>query len=303
MTHDQRLQSASRSLDGLSVGDAFGECFFSISLSEMSLRMHLTSRTPPNHRWRWTDDTAMAVSIFEVLSRHGQIDQDELAETFAKRYAWDDRRGYGGTAHGILRSIGSGGSWADISPTVLGGTGSMGNGAAMRVAPLGVYFAHNTRGLVEQARRSAEITHAHPEGQAGAIAVALAAGFIASHPMSCATEIREEFFEYIISHVPDSQTRALVKQAGELPAEFAVETAASVLGNGSRITAPDTVPFCLWCAQKSLGSFEDAMWLTVEAGGDMDTNCAIVGGIVAAEPRGMPPAEWLTRREPLPTPL
>lgn len=33
----------------------------------------------------------------------------------------------------------------------------------------------------------------------------------------------------------------------------------------------------------------------------MDTNCAIVGGIVAlTEPSGRPPAEWIARREPLP---
>ena len=42
------------------------------------------------------------------------------------------------------------------------------------------------------------------------------------------------------------------------------------------------------------------MWTTVEAGGDMDTNCAIVGGIIAAGHEDQPPADWLARREPLP---
>ena len=66
------------------------------------------------------------------------------------------------------------------------------------------------------------------------------------------------------------------------------------------VIAPDTVPFCIWNAARCQGQFEEAMWTTVEAGGDMDTTCAIVGGIIAAEDRGAPPVEWLARREPLP---
>lgn len=302
MASDPRVDAILRSLDGLSVGDAFGECFFSIQLNPLSWENYLSTRTLPNHRWRWTDDTAMAVGIFEVLARCGTIDRDRLAATFARNYSSDDRRGYGGTAHGILRAIGAGQAWRDVAPSVLSGMGSMGNGGAMRVAPLGAYFAAAPPGdIVEQARRSAEVTHAHPEGQAGAIAVALAAAFIASHPSMPRAEAREPFFEFILQHSPDGETRALIAQARDIPVTYSVETAVSVLGNGSRITAPDTVPFCLWSVARTLGNFEDAMWTTVSAGGDMDTTCAIVGGIIAADPRGAPPVAWLAHREPLPT--
>jgi ADP-ribosylglycohydrolase len=296
-----RLAAARQSLDGLSVGDAFGECFFSIAINQMSLDLHLSTRTLPNHRWRWTDDTAMAVSIVEVLERNQQIDQADLAVTFAMRYALEDNRGYGGTAHGILRAIGEGQPWSSVSPAVLSGMGSMGNGGAMRVAPLGVYFAHDPEELVVQARLSAEVTHAHPDGQAGAIAVALAAAFVATNPALSGEEFRRPFFDFILKHLPDSETRARVVQASDLPSDYTVETAASVLGNGSRITAPDTVPYCLWCAARCIGNFEEAMWTTVSGGGDMDTTCAIVGGIVASAQRGMPSPEWIARREPLPT--
>ena len=80
-----------------------------------------------------------------------------------------------------------------------------------------------------------------------------------------------------------------------------VDYAVSRLGNGTAISATDTVPFALWCAAKTLGSFEDAMWLTVSGFGYRDTNCAIVGGIVAlsAGPESLP-AEWVARRERLP---
>ena len=55
------------------------------------------------------------------------------------------------------------------------GQGSFGNGAAMRVAPVGAYFAGDIGAVVEQAARSSVITHTHDEAIAGSIAVAVAA--------------------------------------------------------------------------------------------------------------------------------
>ena len=74
-----------------------------------------------------------------------------------------------------------------------------------------------------------------------------------------------------------------------------------MLGNGVKVSAQDTVPFCLWCAAKYLDNYEEAMWATVSALGDRDTTCAIVGGIVACYTgvEGIPP-DWLAAREPLP---
>jgi len=64
-----------------------------------------------------------------------------------------------------------GGDWRELNQTR-----SFGNGASMRVAPLGAFFADQPPALVcDEARLSAEITHAHPERIAGAIAVAVAA--------------------------------------------------------------------------------------------------------------------------------
>ncbi|NSL43126.1 ADP-ribosylglycohydrolase family protein, partial [Streptomyces sp. 8P21H-1] len=78
-------------------------------------------------------------------------------------------------------------------------------------------------------------------------------------------------------------------------------TVAAVLGCGRRTTAHDTVPFALWSAARALGDYEKAFWTTVQVGGDTDTTCAIVGGVVAAAGEaGTPPAEWLERTEALP---
>lgn len=90
--------------------------------------------------WYITDDTVMAIGIYKMLEQDGKIDQVKLAAEFARNYQLDDYRGYGGTAHAILRAIGEGEDWKTVSSNVFAGMGSMGNGAAMRVAPLGAYF-------------------------------------------------------------------------------------------------------------------------------------------------------------------
>jgi ADP-ribosylglycohydrolase len=91
-----------------------------------------------------------------------------------------------------------------------------------------------------------------------------------------------------------------IDRALELPDATTALEAALTIGNGSHATAQDTVPFALWSAARSLNSFEDALWETVNGGGDIDTNCAIVGGIVAMRTGSEAiPAEWLRRREAL----
>lgn len=79
------------SLEGLSVGDAFGERFFG---PVRAIRARLGSRELPPPPWGYTDDTVMALGVAEVLGRHGRIDQDDLALTFARRYRAAPGRGY-----------------------------------------------------------------------------------------------------------------------------------------------------------------------------------------------------------------
>jgi ADP-ribosylglycohydrolase len=284
------MRRAQRSLQGLSVGDAFGERYF-IDAGKVDLMV--ADRRLPAPPWRYSDDTVMALSIVETLEQWGSIDQDDLAERFAAKYGRDPARGYGGTAHGILSALRQGHSWRQVSPLVFGGMGSMGNGGAMRAGPLGAYFADDLSVAMQQARLSAEVTHAHVEGQAGAIAIAVAAAW-ATH----ADEV-ERMFEAVLDHTPDGSTRATIALAARLPLEYDVRTAASALGNGSRVIAEDTVPLALWCAARHLHDYESALWTTVSGLGDRDTTCAIVGSIVALVPGVEVPVPWLSAREPL----
>jgi ADP-ribosylglycohydrolase len=284
---DTRIARMKRSLDGLSVADGFGERFFRRDRERMIAEGKL-----PQGPWSWTDDTAMALSIVSVLAEKGTIDRDLLASRFAGRYVKEPGRGYGAGAHELLERLSKGEHWSVVAPSLFGGMGSLGNGGAMRVGPLGAFFADDpVERIIEEARASAAPTHAHSEGVAGAIAVALAAAHVARGR-------REGLLHHVIENLPGSAVRDGVVRAADLSARTDVRKAVKVLGNGSKVSAPDTVPFALWVASHRLSSFKEALWETVEAGGDMDTNCAIVGGIVGLSAEI--PAEWLATREPLP---
>ncbi|MBI5488294.1 MAG: ADP-ribosylglycohydrolase family protein [Deltaproteobacteria bacterium] len=293
--HADRLARARLSLLGLSVGDAFGEQFF---LAAQEALQRIAARVLPKPPWYWTDDTEMAISIVEVLRDFGRLDQDHLARGFALRY--DQTRGYGGMAHHILSQIRQGQPWREVSKAVFRGEGSFGNGGAMRVAPVGAYFADEIERAAEEARLSAEVTHAHPEGQAGAIAVAVAAAMV-WQGRDRPTPDPRAFLEAVHEHVPPGATRAGIRAAAGLAPGTMPGDAAGHLGSGDEVSAQDTVPFCLWSAATCPDSYEEAMWRTVSGLGDRDTTCAIVGGIVALRvgERGVP-EEWVRAREKVP---
>lgn len=85
---------------------------------------------------------------------------------------------------------------------LFGGSGSFGNGAAVRVAPLGAYFAEDLDRVVAAATKSAEVTHAHPEGIAGAVEVAVAAATAAA-----GEDEPEPLVETVIERTPEGETR------------------------------------------------------------------------------------------------
>lgn len=290
------IERALRSLEGLSVGDAFGE---QLLAEPATVQARLHERRILERRWPYTDDTVMAMSIVETLYHHGHIDQDDLAQRFGRKFALDPWRGYGGMAHTILSEIARGQDWRRAARAAFGGAGSMGNGGAMRAGPIGAYFAGDLKAAAAEARLSAEVTHAHPEGQAGAMAVAAAAAWMAAAPSAT-----DGLFDAVLAAVPSGPTRDGIEKAARLGADEDVADVVDVLGNGSRVLAHDTVPFALWCARHSMGDYARALWTAVSHFGDCDTLGAIVGSIVALGPsRPGIPEEWRQHREPLSTML
>ncbi|MET9293523.1 ADP-ribosylglycohydrolase family protein [Streptomyces sp. NPDC003077] len=285
-----RLKRALASLRGLSVGDAFGTEFSRPSRYPLLKRHEL-----PPAPWQWTDDTEMACSVLAVLMTHGRIDQDALARSFAEHH--DAGRDYGRAVDRLLRSIKEGRDWHELAVGLFKGQGSWGNGAAMRIAPLGAWYAGDPEQATHQAEISAYVTHQHREAVVGAMAVAAATALVADPDRETGPE---ELLDGVLELIPRSAVQAGLRRARDMLDYADPGTVAAVLGCGRRTSAHDTVPFTLWAAARHLGAFEAAMRTTAQAGGDMDTTCAIVGGIVASSPAGAPPREWRERVEPLP---
>ncbi|BCM94026.1 hypothetical protein IAD21_05921 [Abditibacteriota bacterium] len=316
-----RLSRALDSLEGLSVGDAFGEQFFmSFELVARLLDKSDQWDGPPYdfeddfvHRelivtrrlefcattWKWTDDTALALEVVAELRDNGKIVPGSLAQRFGRRYMHEPNRAYGAAMHSLLPRLEREG-WQNAAQNLFDGKGSYGNGSAMRVPPLGAYFADDFDLLVEQARLSAIVTHSHQEAIAGAIATAVAAGISARLKHEGIEISRRDFLSEIIARTPESEVKDWLRQSHDFPEDYTSEQVSCIVGSGMDVACQDTVPFCCWCAASQSTNFSEAMWLTVAGLGDRDTTCAIVGGIVGARVgiKGVP-TPWLARREPL----
>ncbi|MBP0021068.1 MAG: ADP-ribosylglycohydrolase family protein [Cyanobacteria bacterium SBLK] len=291
----KRIENALLSLEGLALGDAFGQCFFLPEETAFSL---IDSRMLPDRPWYYTDDTVMAIGVVETLRKFGAIDRDYLAQAFAQNYQQEPDRGYGSTARKILREIGKGISWQEASGSAFDGMGSMGNGAAMRSAPIGAYFFDDYQRVVAEAKAASEVTHSHAEGQAGGIAVAVAAAYCARNQSPDVNGF--ELLENTVRLTPESETKSRLKQALFMAYPANIEYVIRCLGNGKKLCSFDTVPIALWLAAHNLDDFSEAIWQAVNVLGDRDTICAIVGSLVSlVTGREKLPQSWLECRETL----
>lgn len=271
-------ETAYASLVGTAVGDALGEGLY--------LRDNAINRRLPAAPWRWTDDTEMACSVFHVLDTHGHTDPAALAASFVAHYDVD--RGYGAGIDAMMAKVARGADLRTLAASTFGGTGSWGNGGAMRVAPLGAWFSGDPDRAAAEAAVSAAVTHTNPEGIAGAVAIAVAAAVPS-----------DDMVAEVLRLTPPGLVRDGIEKAAAL--DVTPEEAAAELGTGVRLSAPDTVPLALWVIARHPHDYEEAVWEVAALAEDVDTLCAIVGGVIAARvgQDGIP-ARWREATEPLP---
>lgn len=183
--------------------------------------------------------------------------------------------------------------------------GSCGNGSAMRVAPLGAWMmSEDVDKVIEMARLQSEVTHCHPEGIAGSIAVTLLARKISRITNKLELEIYSPYYyEFLLKHVPQGQVWDGIKKASELPLDTPIGELIKILGNGTHVTCQDTIPLCVFLTIRAMTQYtieemyEKVMIETCQCFGDVDTNCAIVGGMIGIF--SPPPAKWVKYCQPM----
>lgn len=199
-------------------------------------------------RSTFTDDSVLTVAVADwILTGKNLVD---LLHSYFDTYPG---RGYGGMFY----------HWANDH--LREPYNSFGNGSAMRVSPVG--FALETlEGVLEWSKRSAAVTHNHPEGVRGAQATA--AGIYFARRGQSKEQIRESIesqFGYDLS-----------KPLDEIRPTYRFDE-----------TCQGTVPQALAAFFEST-SYEDAIRNAVSLGGDADTLACITGGIAEAYYGGVP---------------
>lgn len=218
----------------------------------------------------FSDVCVMSLAITDCLEKNGRIIQDQLAGRLAQYYVDFTSQGYSPTTAKLLTDIYQEGDWQEKTKHTWPG-GSYGSAAAARSAPIGAFYADEVM-VIEQARLSAVVTHSHVEAIAGTIAVSLAASNITHGSWS---------WPGLINELPNSIVRNKLNDAARM-SKFTHDDVAISLGDGSQYTAMDTVPYCLWAAHQALSDndFSLTMKKVASVGGDSQTNCAIVAGIL-----------------------
>jgi len=217
---------------GAIIGDVIGSRFEGMKNFPRYKRFSLY----PKHT-RFTDDTVMSVATADAI-----LFNRNYRDVYKEYYARYPHAGYGKTFK----------MWAK-SPIKIP-YNSWGNGSAMRVSPVGWAFETETT-VLEEAEKSAAVTHNHPEGIKGAKAVALAIHMLRNGALKEDIEKRiPEEFGYDVHPLINDQWD--VSCQGCVPQAFAAFLEAE--------------------------GFEDCIRRAIFKGGDSDTIAAIAGSF--AEP-------------------
>jgi poly(ADP-ribose) glycohydrolase ARH3 len=256
---------------GLACGDALGGLF------EGQLAEHILERFPstaaligyPTEEIWYTDDTQMMIGIAETLVACGQMDEATLCRAFVENFT--PNRGYGRGARRILMAMESGEDHAAVAESVFPG-GSYGNGAAMRVAPLGLVFRQDPERLAEEVLRSSLPTHRHELGIDGARVIARAVAYAATH-----VEFdREAYFQALV----ECSTTTVFRK--KLEAAAAVQSADDLIALGNGIEAHESVPAAIASFALAPQSYDEVIAQVIFLGGDTDTMAAMAGAISGA---------------------
>ncbi len=262
-------------------------------------------------RWRlpglYTDDTQQALALADVLIRHRRVDPERLAELYLAMASprcghVGAHRGVGRSFRMVIEALESG-----VGPEA-SGQDSAGISAAMRIAPVALYFLDSPDAIFDSVMAASLMTHRDVRSLAGAAAVAaavrrLAAGEprtpslllrVAADTARAEERIAAEYegrvagldayrrsvstavahAESVLDLSRDQALAALVDEANRHGAEPPCR-------RPTRGFPPACIPACLYLLMKT-DSFEDALIEVVNLGGDADSAGAILGALAGA---------------------
>lgn len=286
-----RARAGTAALAGTAVGDAVGAPLEGGPPRPLAKARQQVERVLARPPCPYTDDTQMALLLLEHLAATGgDVDRAAYVALLAERV--EPWRGYGGGMQMLVARWRAGSGWREAATSVFP-DGSFGNGAAMRVAPVGAVRADDLDAVTRLARRQAEPTHAHPVGidgavvQAGAAALAAHRGRFGPGELEAVAELAET--EELATSLREAATFdgvAVAESAESAPAGAGGglddPTLPAVVDRlGAEVLAHRSVPLALWIAAHT-SHVTDAVVMAVAAGGDVDTIGAMSAAVRAA---------------------
>jgi poly(ADP-ribose) glycohydrolase ARH3 len=218
------------------------------------------------------------LGVAESLVEKSDFDYHHLAETLIQNYEREPWRRYDSATPRIFRMMRNGRIWEGMLDREIYPLGSQGNGAATRVAPIGLRYNADPKSLRDVAYNAASITHSHPLALEGAAVQACA---VALAVLADPLEIRKKEFlgamrMFTQPGLYQEKLKAIIRL---LEADAGREEVVKTLGNSSE--ALNSVPTALYCFLAN-PDFESAVIYAASLGGDADAISAMTGAIAGA---------------------
>ena len=261
------------SLIGLCFADAVGACFEGMSREELHAKFKAQAAAWAfalnQKELRYTDDGQMTLAIAEYLAENSSIVSDELMRRFVQVY--EPWRGYGRGARMLIEAFRDQADYEFMAEHLFPG-GSLGNGAAMRSAPVGLRFLNDHPRIWKEAKASAWPTHRHELGIEGAQIIAVAASIAASESSIDPTSLADQLIPLCSTVVFQNRLEPLRHVRSQDDIEQ--------FGNG--IEVHESVVTALACFALYPTNYHMAIATAIWQGGDTDTIAAMTGGLVGA---------------------
>lgn len=280
-------------LMGCAVGDALGAPLEGRSREQIATMPGIADGFRPfRHKkdvefplGQYTDDTQLTLAIVKSLLTCGRVDPADIAAEFVKLWESNEIVGAGPVAHRAVRRLMEGIPWQDAATT----DDLPLNGAAMRIAPVGLWHCDRPDQLPRDVELASFVTHRHPLAVDGAIAIAAA---VACGATSSAIETAS-FLDAVRGSVADrspgfaDRIRELhewlpLTETAALEAIVADEGRGKGRGFGVPVMAEPTVLASLYVFLKSPDDYMATIGRALRVGGDVDTVAAIAGAISGA---------------------
>lgn len=273
-------------LVGSAVGDALGSAFEGFRFSKVEGEVFFG---------RWTDDTHMMIGVAESMIANRGFDGNHMAQTFIKNYEEEPWRGYSSGPPRVFRWIKSGVAWNEAAKKLFGGVGSYGNGAAMRVAPVGLFHYDDPDKLRSVAYNQSQITHAHELGKEGAALQAYAVALAVKADPSFKLDAHD-FLGKLVGFTDSEVYERKLEKIWNLLNEDDRTKVVEELGNG--VEAYNSVPTAIYCFLRNWSDFQNSVFYAISLGGDTDTIGAMTGAISGAyNGTERLPEKWKSRLE------